>query len=69
MRCQCGELMKKGKREDISDGEYWRCPVCETNKFICGNTLFKISTHCSLLCLTIICYKICDGVCERVDNI
>ena len=32
MRCQCGELMKKGKREDISDGEYWRCPVCETKK-------------------------------------
>jgi hypothetical protein len=21
---RCGELMKKGKREDISDGEYWK---------------------------------------------
>jgi len=42
MACICGEIMTIVKKNDISDGEVWRCKCCYSKKSIRSNTIFSV---------------------------
>ena len=42
--CKCGEMMHLKPKKDISDGETWRCPNCQSRISIRHSSIFAGST-------------------------